>query len=84
MRGIASHDGIRIGEPGSEISRLVGLGFLEIGPGANGHDAAAKLPPAGLQGAGAAVRAVMKGQSREGQGRGLSRLTKAAKGLSKC
>jgi hypothetical protein len=31
MRGIASHDGIRIGEPGSEISRLVGLGFLESG-----------------------------------------------------
>jgi hypothetical protein len=46
MRSITCHDGIRIGEPGSEISRLVGLGFLEIGPGANGHDAAAKLTPA--------------------------------------
>ena len=35
MRNVACHDGILIGEPGSEISRLVGLGFLEIGPGAN-------------------------------------------------
>jgi hypothetical protein len=33
MRSVACHDGILIGEPGNEISRLVGLGFLEIGPG---------------------------------------------------
>jgi hypothetical protein len=48
MRTIAERDGIRIGEPGGEIAKLVSYGFIEISA-ANGHDSIAKVTPAGLK-----------------------------------
>jgi hypothetical protein len=48
MHTIAERDGIRIGEPGGEIAKLVGYGFVEISA-ANGHDSIAKVTPAGLK-----------------------------------
>jgi hypothetical protein len=33
---------VRSGAPGSEIANLVAHGFIEVGPGANGHDSLAR------------------------------------------